>query len=130
MAEDVRFASNPARVKNRGDLIALLEAPMRQKKTREWVSALEASGIPGGPINRIDEVFADPQVQARGLRIDLPHDAAGSVPLVASPMRLSATPVEYDLPPPMLGQHTFEVLRARLGLTEGELADLLHLGVI
>ena len=67
--------------------------------------------MPCGPINRIDEVFADPQVQSRGLHIDMPHPLAGSVPLVANPIRLSGSPVAYQRPPPMLGQHTDAVLR-------------------
>ncbi|MGH6625403.1 MAG: CaiB/BaiF CoA transferase family protein [Burkholderiaceae bacterium] len=109
-AEDPRFATNPQRVAHRAVLIPLLRQATVQRTTRDWVAALEAAGVPCGPINRIDEVFADPQVQARGLRIELPHPAAGTVPLVANPIRLSDTPVRYRLAPPQLGQHTGEVL--------------------
>ncbi len=115
-AEDPRFATNPQRVAHRAVLIPLLRQATVQRTTRDWVAALEAAGVPCGPINRIDEVFADPQVQARGLRIELPHPAAGTVPLVANPIRLSDTPVRYRLAPPQLGQHTGEVLADWLGV--------------
>jgi crotonobetainyl-CoA:carnitine CoA-transferase CaiB-like acyl-CoA transferase len=85
---------------------------------------MEAAGVPCGPINRLGEVFEDPQVQHRGLRIDLPHPAAGSVPLVANPIRLSATPLEYAAPPPLLGQHTNEILQELLGLQDDQLIRL------
>ena len=86
-----------------------------KRTTREWVEALEAAGVPCGPINRIDQVFEDAQVRARGLRIELPHAAAGVVPLVANPIRLSETPVEYRRAPPMLGEHSQQVLQDWLG---------------
>lgn len=114
-ASDERFATNPARVANRQVLIPLLRQATVMKTTAEWITALEAAGVPCGPINRLPEVFNDPQVQARGMRLDLPHPAFGSVPLVASPIRLSATPVQYRQPPPTLGEHTAEVLRDWLG---------------
>jgi len=109
-ASDARFATNAARVANRGVLIPLMRQTTVMRTTREWVEAFEAAGVPCGPINRLDEVFADPQVIARGLRIEMPHPQAGIVPLVANPIRLSATPVAYRHAPPALGQHTGEVL--------------------
>jgi crotonobetainyl-CoA:carnitine CoA-transferase CaiB-like acyl-CoA transferase len=109
-AADERFATNPARVANRAVLIPLLRQATVTKTTVEWIAALEAQAVPCGPINRLDQVFADPQVQARGLRVDLPHPAFGPVPLVASPIRLSETPVQYRFAPPMLGEHTDQVL--------------------
>ncbi len=124
LADDARFATNRARVAHREALIPLLAAPMRQRTTREWVEALEAAGVPCGPINRLGEVFADPQVRHRGMRIDLPHPTAGSVPLVANPIHLSASPVAYPMPPPLLGEHTEAVLREMLGLPEEELTRL------
>jgi len=130
LADDARFATNRARVADREDLIPLLEPAIRQRTTHAWVEALEAAGVPCGPINRLGEVFGDAQVQHRGLRIDMPHPTAGSVPLVANPMRLSASPVAHALPPPLLGQHTEEILRELLGLPEVELARLRHDKVI
>jgi crotonobetainyl-CoA:carnitine CoA-transferase CaiB-like acyl-CoA transferase len=104
------FATNPARVANRAVLIPLMRQTTVMRTTVEWIAALEAEAVPCGPINRLDQVFADPQVQARGLRIEMPHPAFGTVPLVASPIRLSATPVQYRIAPPSLGEHTAEVL--------------------
>jgi len=83
--------------------------------TADWLSLREEAGVPCGPVNTIEQVFADPQVYARALRVEVPHPEAGLVPLVANPMRLSATPVSYRLPPPGLGQHTDEVLADWLG---------------
>jgi crotonobetainyl-CoA:carnitine CoA-transferase CaiB-like acyl-CoA transferase len=114
-AGDDRFATNAARVANRAVLIPLLRQATVMRTTREWIERLEAAGVPCGPINRLDEVFADPQVVARGLRVDLPHPVAGTVPGVANPIRLSASPVAYRTAPPLLGQHTDEVLRDWLG---------------
>ncbi len=114
-AADERFATNPARVANRTVLIPLLRQATVMKTTAEWIGTLESLAVPCGPINRLPEVFDDPQVVARGLRIDVPHPAFGSVPLVACPIRLSATPVQYRSAPPMLGEHTAEVLAQWLG---------------
>ncbi len=130
LADDERFASNRARVAHRDALIPLLEPLLRSRTTLAWVDALEAAGVPCGPINRLNEVFADPQVQHRGMRIDLPHPSAGSVPLVASPIRLSASPLEYAAPPPLLGQHTNEILQQLLGLPDEELGRLRDAGAI
>ena len=123
-AKDERFATNPQRVANRAVLVPLLRQATVLRTTREWVAALEDAGVPCGPINRLDEVFADPQVQARGLRIELPHETAGSVPLVANPIRLSGSPVTYRNAPPTLGQHTTEVLQQWLALTPAEIDTL------
>ena len=114
-ALDERFATNAARVANRAVLIPLLRQATVMRTTREWVVALESRAVPCGPINRIDEVFADPQVVARGLRVELPHPVAGTVPGVANPIRMSATPVVYRSAPPVLGAHTGEVLADWLG---------------
>jgi crotonobetainyl-CoA:carnitine CoA-transferase CaiB-like acyl-CoA transferase len=130
LADDERFATNRARVANRALLIPLLEPILRQRATHAWVASLEAAGVPCGPINRLNEVFEDPQVRHRGMRIELPHPAAGSVPLVANPIRLSATPLAYAAPPPLLGQHTNEILQKMLGLQEEELARLRAGGTI
>ncbi len=112
---DERFATNPARVANRAVLIPLLRQATVMKTTAEWIALLESQAVPCGPINRLAEVFADPQVLARGLKIELPHPAFGTVPGVANPIRLSASPVRYRQAPPTLGEHTDEVLADWLG---------------
>ena len=129
-ASDARFATNAARVRHRDILVPMIEAPMRLRTQREWLSALERAGIPCGPINRLDQVFADPHVQARAMKIDLPHPLPGTVPQVRAPLRLSGTPLTYALPPPLLGEHTASVLRERLGLDDATLRDLAARGVI
>ncbi|MBK8184562.1 MAG: CoA transferase [Candidatus Competibacteraceae bacterium] len=130
LASDERFARNAARVRNREILIPLLQAILRQRTVAEWIAPLEAAGVPCGPINNIAEALAHPQVRHRGLRVDLPHPQAGAVPLVASPIRLSATPVAYPSAPPSLGQHTREILAERLGRSEREIAALAAAGII
>jgi formyl-CoA transferase len=123
-AGDSRFAKNADRVRNRDTLVPLVAEALRQRSQRAWLDALEPLGIPCGPINRLDQVFADPQIVARGLRIDLPHPLAGTVPQVVAPLRLSTTPLAYEFAPPLLGEHTIAVLRERLGLDDARIADL------
>jgi glutaryl-CoA transferase len=130
LAADPRFATNKARVGHRATLIPLLNKLTIRRTTADWIARLEAVGVPCGPINTLAEVFADPQVQARGLRVELPLPSGGAVPQVASPMRLSATPVDYRLPPPQLGQHTDDVLGGVLGLSDAALERLRHDAVI
>lgn len=129
-AVDARFATNPQRVAHRGILIPLLRQTTVMRTTREWIAALESQAVPCGPINRLDEVFADPQVVARGLRIDLPRAGGGVVPTVASPIRLSATPVSYRAAPPRLGEHSEAVLGDWLGLDAAAIEDLRKAAVI
>ncbi|MGZ5092619.1 MAG: CaiB/BaiF CoA transferase family protein [Burkholderiales bacterium] len=124
LTTDPRYATNAKRVENRAAITEVLAAIFRKRTTREWVSSLEAAGVANGPINDIEQVFAEPQVVARGMRIDLPHPTAGTVPLVASPMRFSATPLEHKVPPPTLGQHTIEILRDILGKDAAAIAKL------
>jgi crotonobetainyl-CoA:carnitine CoA-transferase CaiB-like acyl-CoA transferase len=130
LAADPRFAANKDRVENRTTLIARLSTVTATRSTAHWVTALEAAGVPCGPINGIDAVFADPQVQARGLRVELPHPVSGTVPLVANPLRLSQTPVTYRNAPPTLGAHTRRVLIERLGMTDDEIDGLAAASVI
>lgn len=129
-AEDPRFLTNALRVAHRAELIPLIRQATVFKTTVEWVAQLEQAGVPCGPINDIAQVFADPHVQARGLVISMPHVSAGKVPQVASPIRLSETPVEYRLAPPLLGEHTSEVLARILGMDGEAVAALRHAGVL
>ena len=124
LAVDARFASNGKRVENRKELTRLLGEIFQKRTKKEWVELLEAAGVPNGPINDIAQVFAEPQVQARGVKIELEHAVAGKLPMVASPMRFSGTPLEHKLAPPVLGQHTDEVLRELLGMNAAQIAAL------
>jgi crotonobetainyl-CoA:carnitine CoA-transferase CaiB-like acyl-CoA transferase len=130
LAEEQRFATNSQRIVHRAELIPIVAGIMRTRSKREWLEALEAAGVPCGPINNMQEVFDDPQVKHRKLRVDIPHSSGGSAPVVASPMRLSETPVEYRLAPPLLGQHNNEVYRGLLGKSEAELARLAQAGIV
>lgn len=129
-AQDERFATNGARVAHRKTLIPLLRQETVRRTTSEWIAQLEAAGVPCGPINDIAQVFADPQVQARGMRIEMQHPVAGPIPLVASPMRLSDTPVAYHRAPPLLGEHTREVLAQVLGLDADACQALADAGIV
>ncbi|MBC3490636.1 CaiB/BaiF CoA transferase family protein [Pseudomonas taiwanensis] len=129
-ADDPRFATNKQRVANRAELIPLIRQATVFKTTAEWVSQLEAAGVPCGPINDLAQMFQDPQVVARGLSVSLDHPLAGKVPQVASPIRLSQTPVEYRHAPPLLGEHTEAVLHQLLGLDAGEVQRLRDAGVL
>lgn len=123
-ADDSRFISNTARVANRDVLVPLIRQVTVFKTTAQWIVALEQAGVPCGPINNLAQVFADPHVQARGLRLDLPNSLGGTTPQVASPLRLSATPVEYRNAPPLLGEHTEAVLQRLLHLTPEQISAL------
>ncbi|AUF98533.1 CoA transferase [Pseudomonas sp. 02C 26] len=129
-ADDPRFATNKQRVANRAELIPLIRQATVFKTTAEWVAQLELAGVPCGPINDLAQMFQDPQVLARGLALSIPHPLAGSVPQVASPIRLSETPVEYRQAPPLLGEHTEAVLSELLGLDEQALRQLRAAGVL
>jgi len=129
-AVDGRFAKNVDRVRNRALLVPLVAEVMRTRTQRAWLDLLEPLGIPCGPINRLDQVFAEPQLAARGLRMDMPHPLAGTVPQVGTPIRFSATVPDYERAPPLLGEHTAEVLRRRLALSDDEIAALSARGVI
>lgn len=128
-AGDERFRSNAARVRNRQLLIPLLRRCTVMRTTGEWIAALERAAVPCGPINDLAGVFADPQVQARGMRLDLPHANGGRAPQVANPIRLSATPVGYRRAPPALGEDTDTVLR-ELGYGDAQIAAWRQAGIV
>lgn len=130
IADDPRFQTNRARVQNRDALVALIGAAMLKRSTQEWVEAFESAAVPCGPINAIDQVFADPQVRHRGMRVELSRENGMKTPSVANPVRMSKTPVSYKRPAPSLGADTQEVLSSLLGLDEGKIADLRKAGVI
>ncbi|MEO6743880.1 MAG: CaiB/BaiF CoA-transferase family protein [Caldimonas sp.] len=129
LATDPRFVRNADRVRNRSILVPLLAAEMKRRPRQDWLSALEQAKVPCGPINDLSEVFADPHVQARQMTVEMSHPLAGPVRLVASPMKLSATPVQYRLAPPLLGADT-EVVLAEFGLAPDEIAALRASGAI
>jgi len=130
LASDARFATNASRVNNRDELIAILQGIFAARTMRDWLESLERAGVPCGPINTVADVFADPQVQARGLKLDLPHPSIGSVPSVANPIKYSATPISYRSAPPMLGADTDEILREMIGVPPEEIARLRKAGIV
>jgi formyl-CoA transferase len=124
LADDARFADNPSRVAHRSILVSLLTEMTKTKTKNDWIATLEKANVPCGPINDLKEVFENEQVVSRQVELQVPHPTAGTMKLVASPMKLSATPVEVRMPPPTLGQHTDEVLRDRLGLSAEAISAL------
>ncbi|MBA9843770.1 MAG: CaiB/BaiF CoA-transferase family protein [Ralstonia sp.] len=130
LADDPRFATNPQRVANRDVLVPILAEMVKRFGKGEWIDKLEAARVPCGPINSLDEVFDNEQVQARGLRVDLPHPSAGTVKLVGSPVKMSATPPKAASHPPLLGEHTGAVLRDVLNLSADQVDSLRRRGVI
>jgi crotonobetainyl-CoA:carnitine CoA-transferase CaiB-like acyl-CoA transferase len=129
LAADPRFVRNADRVRHRATLVPLLAEVLKRRRKADWLAALEAAKVPCGAINDLAEVFADPQVRARGMTVDVPHPLAGSVPLVASPVRMSRTPVQYRRAPPLLGEHTAEVL-GEFGIDPAQCATLKEQGAI
>ncbi len=124
LADDKRFRTNPDRVANQAQLGELLAKVTATRSSEEWIQAMKRIGVPCGPINTIAEVFDEPQVKARGMRIDLDHPISGKVPGIANPIRYSQTPVEYKKAPPMLGEDTDEVLKRLLNKSDAEIARL------
>jgi crotonobetainyl-CoA:carnitine CoA-transferase CaiB-like acyl-CoA transferase len=129
-SNDSRFRKNADRVRNRAVLVPLLAEVLRKRTVHEWVELLEPLGIPVGPINNLAQVFDHPQVKERGMRIDVPHPLSGTVPLVASPMKMSLTPPMPTTAPPMLGQHTREVLLEHLAIDESRYLELKAKGIV
>ena len=129
-AQDPRFASNPQRVRHRDLLVGMITERLGRRPAREWLAALEPAGVPCGPINDLAQVFADPQVRHRGMQVSAPHPAAGQVTMVANPIKFSATPITHDRAPPLLGEHTAEILRDVLGMDPAAIRDLSEEGVV
>jgi formyl-CoA transferase len=127
---DPRFANNAQRVRNRDLLVGMISERMAARPARAWLAELEAAGVPCGPINDLSQVFADPQVVYRRMQVKVPHPAAGEVTMVANPIRFSDTPIVHERAPPLLGEHTEEVLRGVLGLGGEEIAALRASGAI
>jgi crotonobetainyl-CoA:carnitine CoA-transferase CaiB-like acyl-CoA transferase len=132
LPRDARFATNSDRVRNRAALYALLPEITRRKTAREWLDGLAALGVPAGPVNTLDQVFSDPQVQHRGMKLTMPYPGSerGTVDLIGNPIKLSETPVDYREPPPRMGQHTESVLQDLLGLESDEISALRERGVV
>ncbi|MEO9586171.1 MULTISPECIES: CaiB/BaiF CoA-transferase family protein [Marinobacter] len=128
--DDPKFSTNRARVANRKELILLLRQETIKRKTWEWLELLEEVNVPCGPVNSLEEVFADPQVRARQMQITMVHEKMGKVPGVGNPLRLGLTPVSYRDAPPTLGQNTKSVLQSVIGLTSTEIEVLVNKGVI
>jgi crotonobetainyl-CoA:carnitine CoA-transferase CaiB-like acyl-CoA transferase len=130
LADDLRFTTNRERVRNRVILIPIIEKIMRQKSSEEWLQKLDEENIPCGPINTIDKVFANEQIQHRGMQLRMGHPVAKNVSMVANPIQFSKTPNKYDRPPPLLGEHTEEILTGLLEMDEAEIEKLKNTNVI
>jgi len=132
LAKDPRFVTNELRVKNRKAIYELLPDITRRKSQAEWIAGLAKLGVPCSPVNTVDQVFTDPQVQHRQMQISMPHPLAanGTVDLIGNPIKYSGTPVDYALPPPYLGQHTDEVLKELLAMPDAEIAGLRQRGIV
>ncbi|MEQ9328302.1 MAG: CaiB/BaiF CoA-transferase family protein [Rhodospirillales bacterium] len=131
MADDAKFASNPARVENRVELTAILRAMFTQHPTGHWLEGFEARKVPAAPVNDVPQAFADPHIRARGMVQTIRHQGLGvDYPVIANPVKMSSTPPTYRRGAPLLGQHTDEVLRDMLGADAAELERLRNAGVI
>lgn len=124
LADDERFATNPSRVRHRDTLVPILAEMVKARDKADWIGALEAAGVPCGPINDLDEVFDNEQVIARGMQVSLPHPCGADVKLVRNPIRMSATPPDARTAPPLLGAQTEDVLRDMLGYDDERIAAL------
>lgn len=130
LADDPRFSKNADRVRNRTELIPILRRLTIEKPADEWIAGLEKARVPCGPVNDLEQVFADPQVIARQMRITLPHPSGGKVDLIGSPIKLEKTPVSYRAAPPLVGADTTDVLTRHLGLAPETLEDLAGRGIL
>lgn len=129
LARDPRFLTNADRVRNRDAIVTEVARLVKQRTTSQWLATLGPLGVPCGPINDMEQTFAHPQVQHRNMKLEMDHPSSGKVSLIANPMRFTQHPIVYDRPPPVLGQHTDEVL-AGLGLGEANIAALRAAGIV
>ncbi len=129
LAEDCRFKTNAGRVNHREALLAVLEPILRTATCQHWLTALEAESVPSAPINNIEQVFADPQIQSRNLLQTLQHPNLGRIPQVANPVKFSKTPIHYHRPPPQLGESSCEILKDN-GFSDAQIKRLIQLGVV
>ena len=131
-AQDARFVTNERRIANRRAIYELIEPVLHARTQKHWVEGLAQIGVPCSPVNTVDQVFTDPQVLARGMKIAMPHALAGKgeVDLIGNPIKYSATPIDYRLPPPRLGEHSREVLEELLDMDEAEFEALKRQGVV
>ncbi|MDH6622821.1 crotonobetainyl-CoA:carnitine CoA-transferase CaiB-like acyl-CoA transferase [Streptomyces sp. LBL] len=130
LLQDPRFATTSARISHREEILPVLEAILRTRTRDEWLAVLDEHDVPAGPFNEMPEVFADPQIRHRGMLVEVEDPVSGHLPMLANPIRFTATPVEGYAPPPALGEHTAEVLADIVGVTEGQLAGLRARGVV
>ncbi len=130
LSNDARFVTNPLRLAHRSELVPIVREVIRTRSMARWIEDLEAANVPCGPINNMRQVFEDPHVQHRGMRVDIPHPLSGTVPSVANPMRFSETPIEYKSAPPLLGQHTDDILARVLGYDAEKIAALRQAGTV
>lgn len=130
LPRDPRYATNPERAKHQRDLVPQLAEALKARPVAQWYAAFEQANVPSGPINGFKEVFDDPQIRHRDMLVRMDHRAIGQVPLVANPVKFSATPVQYTLPPPLVGEHTDEVLRDVLGLDDARRDELRRSGIV
>ena len=130
LADDPRFAQNPDRVRHREHLVPLLAAMVAQRSKADWIGALEAAGVPCGPINNLSEVFDDPQVRSRAMQVPVEHPLAGTIKLVGNPIKMSLTPPAVASHPPLLGEHTEAVLHELLGVDATAFAALRDAGIV
>jgi formyl-CoA transferase len=128
--KDDRFSTNPQRVINRDALMEEMSSLFKTRTVAEWLRLCAENDVPAGPVNTVDKVYEDPQALARGMLVEMPHPTIGTVRLGGSPMNLSATPVEMRLPPPLLGEHTNEILTERLGYDDRKIENLRNDGVV
>lgn len=129
LADDPKFAANSGRVENREELIAILKPVFETKTVDEWLSLI-GDQFPCGPINNFEQVFAMPHVREREMLVQMEHPTIGALPLVGSPLKMGGTPVSYRLPPPLMGEHTKEVLKDILGFSDELVSDMLERGCV
>ena len=130
IAQDPRFLTNADRVRHRDAIVAEMARMVRQRSTTDWLDQLGPIGVPCGPINDMAQTFAHPQVEHRRMKLEMAHPSSGTVPLIANPIRFREHPIAYDLPPPLLGQHSDDVLSGLLGLAPDQITSLREAGIV